>query len=197
MGLQPWGPVLRTQLYAVQTAPTIHFFIGDAVQHGGTSLETKFGWLPIVEDGDIVATGDLILGAVLECFDEDMNPIAYIDVGRAGDGTIAGYVSIADHPDQLFVIQEDCTTTPIAVASSEMNVDMAIPALNQGTEATGLSLAEIDSDTVAETITLMLKLHYAHPHDVIPGTATYHTRWIVSINAHAKDANIKGKVTIS
>ena len=197
MGLQPWGPVLRTQLYCVQQAPTIHFFHGDPVQHGSSSLTTPIGWLPMVEDGDIVATSDNILGAIVGIFDENMDPVAYIDVGETGNGTIAGYVSVANHPDQLYCIQEDCDGTPLAVASSEMNIDMAIPALNQGTESTGLSLAEIDSDTQAETETLMLKLHYAHPDDVIPGTSTYHTRWIVTINAHAFGDLTHGKVTVS
>jgi len=198
-GLQPWGPVLSTQLFCVQTSPTIHFFHGDVVQHGGSSLTTPIGWLPMVEDGDIVATGDQILGAIIGIFDEDMDPIAYIDVGRTGNSTIAGYLLVANHPDQLFVIQEDCDTIPIPATSSEMNVDMAIPALNQGTEATGLSLAEIDSDTAGDTATLMLKLRHAHPDDAIPGTATYHTRWIVSINAHAYGSlggDTLGKVTI-
>jgi hypothetical protein len=194
-GVHPWGPVLRTQLYAVQTAPTIHMFHGDIVQHGGTSLSTKFGYIPIVEDGDVVATSDMILGSIVGVFDEDMDPVAYIDVGEAGDGTVAGYVMVADHPDQLFIAQEDCDTTPIPVTSSEMNADLIVVALNQGTEETGLSSYEIDSDTAADTATLMIKLHYPHPDDTVPGTSTYHTRWIFTINSHAKDSNIIGKVT--
>ena len=196
-GVQPYGPVLRTALYCVQTAPTIHFFHGDVVQHGGTSLTTPIGWLPAVEAGGIVATGDQILGAVVGVFDEDLDPIAYIDVGRVGNSTIAGYVMVANHPDQLFIAQEDCETTPIPATSSEMNCDLAIVALNQGYESSGLSATEIASSLAADTVSLMVKLHYAHPDDVIPGTATYHTRWIFTINAHALVDNTLGQVTVT
>jgi len=195
-GFIPWGPVLHSQLYCVQTGPTIAFFHGDPVQHGGTALSTPWGWMPIVEDGDVVATGDLLLGAVIAVFDEDMYPLKYIAIDRAGDALIAGYVLVADHPDQLFIIQEDCDTTPIPATSIEMNADLVPPTTNNGDTTSGRSKCEIDSDTAAATYDLHVKLMYPHPEDTIPGVdGSYHTRWIVKINAHAKGDNIIGQVT--
>jgi len=194
-GLIPWGPVLSAEYYSVAASPTIAFYHGDPVQHGGTSLSTPIGWRPSVEAGNVVADGDLLLGAVLNVLDEDMYPLQYMAVGRAGNGTIAGYVLVANHPDQLFLIQEDCTTTPIPATSSEMNAPLTVVALNAGNTATGRSTCEITSASVNTTATLAVKLLFPHPEDTIPGTATYHTRWIVKINAHALDANIIAKVT--
>ena len=107
--------MLRANLYAVLTAPTIAFFHGDPVQHGGTIAATQLGQFPIVEDGGVVANGDLLLGAVVGVFSEKMDPLNYMAIGRTGNSTIAGFVMVADHPDQEFLIQEDCETTPIPI----------------------------------------------------------------------------------
>lgn len=195
MGLQVWGPLLRANLYAIVTAPTLAFYHGDPVQHGGTSLNTKFGYMPIIEDGDIVADGDTLLGAVVGVFSEKMDPLSYMAVGRVGAGGVAGFLMIADHPDQEFIIQEDADTTPIPLTSSEMNADLEAPALNAGDTGTGISKCEIDSSTAATTASLQVKLRRPHLEDTVPATATYHTRWIVTINGHALADNIIGKVT--
>lgn len=197
MGLQFWGPLLRANLYCILTAPTIAFYRGDPVQHGGTVQTTNFGYMPIVEDGDIVADGDLLLGAVIDILDYNMDPLVYMPVAHTGDGTIAGFIMVADHPDQEFCIQEDADTTPIPATSSEMNADLEAPALNAGDTSTGNSKCEIDSHTAADTATLQVKLRRPHPEDTVPATATYHTRWIVTIQGHALADNIIGKVTQS
>jgi len=193
-GLQVWGPLLRSGLYAVKTAPTIAFYRGDPLQHGGTSQSTKFGYMPIVEDDGVVADSDMLIGAVIDVFDEDMNPLIYMAVGRVGDSTTAGYLLVADHPDQEFCIQEDATTTPIPLTKSEMNAQLTIVALNAGDTGTGNSKAEIESATAATGSTLAVKLMRPHLEDTVPATATYHTRWIVTINAHAFGDHVKGKV---
>ncbi len=102
---------------------------------------------------------------------------------------------IADHPDQVFVIQEDADTTPIPLTKSEMNCELEAPTTNNGDTGTGISKCELDSSTVADTATLGVKLRRPHLEDTVPATATYHTRWIVTINAHALADNIIGKVT--
>lgn len=197
MGLQLWGPLLRASLYCILTAPTIAFYRGDAVQHGGTSQVTEWGYMPIVEDGDVIADADLLLGAVVDIFDYNMDPLIYMPVGHVGDLTIAGFLMIADHPYQQFCIQEDAETTPIPATSSEMNCDLEAVALNAGDTSTGNSKMELDSDRANEAVGRQCKLLRAHPEDTVPATATYHTRWIVTINTHALAANIIGKVTTS
>lgn len=197
MGLQIWGVLRRATLYAIQTAPTIAFYHGDPVQHGGTILSTATGHRTIVEDGGIIAASDRILGGVVAVFDKDMDPLAYMPVGTVGDSTVAGYLMVADHPEQEFVIQEDAETTPIPKDSAEMNTDFIIVALNAGDTGTGLSSAEIDSSDTATTLGLHLRLHYPHPDDTVPATATYHTRWIVTINAHQLAMGTLAKVTLT
>lgn len=196
-GLAIWGQMLRANLYCVLTDPTIAFFHGDPVQHGGTVQTTQFGYIPIVEDGGVVADTDLILGAVVGVFSEKMDPLNYMAIGRTGDDTIAGFVMIADHPDQEFLIQEDAAGTPIPAASSEMNVCLEPATTNNGDTGTGISKCELDSSTAATTVTHSCKLRRPHLEDTVPATATYHTRWIVTINAHALADNIIGKVTSS
>lgn len=195
MGLQVWGPLLRANLFAVNTAPTIAFYHGDPVKHGGTSQQTKFGFMPIAEDGAIATVGDYLVGAVVGIFDEKMDPLNYMPVGRVGAGSIAGFLMVADHPQQEFVIQEDAESTPIPLTDSEMNVELALPALNAGDTGTGISKGELDSSAEGTANTLLIKLIRPHLEDTVPATATYHTRWIVQINTHAYGKHTKGKVT--
>ena len=185
-GFQVWGECLRERYYAVNTAPTINVCIGDVVMHGGTAVATaKMGTLPIIEDGavpDGVADTQKLLGVVTAVFDEDMVPVKYIAATEAGDSTVAGYVLVADHPDQLFVVQEDGTTAAIDLADVGQNVDIQSAALCAPNTTTGLSTQEIASDTVAATAALDVKLHFPHPDDTVGDDTNCHCRWICSIN---------------
>lgn len=190
MGFQVYGECLRERLYAVATAPTIHVYHGDIVLHGGTAIATKFGTLPIIEDGavpDGVADTQKILGAVTAVFDEHMDPVSYIAATEAGDSTVAGYVLVADHPDQLFIAQEDGVTNAIDLAEVGGNADIISVALCAGNTTTGISTQEIDSDTAAATAALDVKLHFPHPDDTVANDTNCHARWIVSINTHFFD----------
>lgn len=180
-GFQPWGPVLRANLYAVQTAPTINICVNDLVEHGLTSVTTAHGQMPILDDAAVPDSGSALLGGVLACFDEDMCPCNYIAAGEAGDGTVAGYVLVADHPEQLFVAQEDGDTTPIAAASIGLNADIISGTLCAPNATTGLSTQEIDSNTVNTTTALNVQILFAHPDDTI---ASANCRFIVKINEH-------------
>lgn len=191
-GFLPYGPVLRQRMYAVQTAPTINVYLNDIVAHGGTSVATqKMGSLPIIAD-DAVPDGSgagNLLGSVTAIFDENMKPVKRIVATEAGDDTVAGYVMVADHPQQLFVVQEDSDSNAIEAAEMGYNVDIKSQALCAGTAATGRSLMELGSTTAANTATLDCKLHSAHPADTV---ASDYCRYIVSINAHFFGDNIIG-----
>jgi hypothetical protein len=187
MGFQVYGNCLRERLYAVATAPTIGFYVGDVVMHGGDALATKWGTLPIVEDGavvDGVANAEKLLGAVTACFDENMDPCLYIAPLEAGDGTLAGYVLVADHPEQLFIAQEDGATNAIDLDEVGTNVDIVSTTNSVGSNYTGISAQELNSDTAANTAALDVKLHFPHPDDTVGNNTDCHARWIVSINAH-------------
>jgi hypothetical protein len=185
-------------MYGVITAPTINIFHQDLVMCGSTGVATpKLGTIMAIEDANIVPAtpGDAspLLGSVLAIYDENFDPISYIAATRVGNGTIAGYVLVADHPDQLFEAQEDADTTPIAAASVGLNVDVYSPALSLGNTGSGVGKQEIDSSSVAVTATLALHLvGMAHPEtDSITAVAATQAgcRWIVTINAHQYGRN--------
>jgi len=188
-GFACYGPVLRASMYVVQTAPTIAFYHNDMVHMttgGGVAILTPhLGYMPKVADDAVLAAGDFLLGSVQAVFDEDMNPINYMAVGRVGNGTIAGYLLIADDPQQLFVAQEDSTGNAITytVTEGQCNAEVFPPALNAGNTTTGVSKQEIDSSSAANTSTLMLRVLRAHPDDT-PATDTYWCRYICMINTH-------------
>jgi hypothetical protein len=159
-GFKPWENVLRARWYAVQTAPTINIMVQDLVCAGVIGIiNKKFGLLLIVEDANIIPAtpGDasLILGSVLECADENMDPISYIAAGRVGDGTTAGFVLVADHPDQTFQAEIDAAVT---AANLDLHYEIGSPSLSAGNTTTGLSKQYIVTSGANTTNTIPLIL---------------------------------------
>ena len=181
-GFQPYGNVLRAQLYAVATAPTIAIYTNDIVIHGGTGASTPIGYLPIIEDAQAADSYAFILGSVLECFDENMMPVSYIAALEAGNSTIAGYVLVADHPNQLFIAQEDGGAN--AITASEMGFNIDLISTNAGNTYTGIGGQELDSDSAGAAAALQFKLIRPHEDDTIDVDATPYNRWIVQVNEH-------------
>lgn len=159
-GFRPWGKTLNQNLYAVPTAPTIHVCIGDLVfEDTDNIVSTKLGLGIAVYDAAVPTTtlGDalLCLGAVTACFDEDMDPIQYIDVSRAGDATVAGYVLVADHPYQQFLAQADAAITD---TNFNVNFEITSVALCQPDTRTLLSTMEINVSGATTTATIPIRL---------------------------------------
>ncbi|MEA2066545.1 MAG: hypothetical protein U9O65_05545 [Thermotogota bacterium] len=181
-GFEVWDELIRSNLYAVPTAPTIGIYHNDIVRHGGAHLSTaKGGHLPIVEDGAVPDGNAALLGTVLAIFDENMDPVSRIIPAETGDSTVAGYVMVADSPDQLFVAQEDSDSNAITLTEGGQNADLVSVALCAGTATTGISTQEIDSDTAGTGAALNLKIVRPHPKDT--PTEDY-CRYIVQINEH-------------
>ena len=184
-GFQPWGPVLRSSLYAVVTLPVIYVQTGDIVQHEGTAIATKFGTLPTIADAAVVdGTADTQknLGAVLATFDENMEPIIRLAPARVGAGGVAGFVLVADHPDQLYLCQEDGAGAAIDLVDVGQMIDILSNTISEGNAYTGLSTQQLDSSTVAATAALDVKLHYPHPDDTVGDDTNCFCRWICSLN---------------
>lgn len=181
-GLEPWGPVLRAQLYAIATNPTNAIGRGTLMEATGTALATpKYGTLQGAIDEETGAAGT-ILGAVLATFDYKGDPCNYIAASETGNGTIAGYALIADHPQQLYIAQEDGDTSSLVAA----NIGLAADMVGSGVDSnTGRSSMEIDSDTIAGTATLALRIVNIHPDDSISAAAAAgnHARFICFINS--------------
>lgn len=181
-GFAIWDELIRATLYAVITAPTINIYHQDIVRHGGTHLVTaRGGGLPTIEDGSVPDDNPALLGSVVEIFDENMDPVKRIVAGEAGDSTVAGYVMVADSPNQLFVAQEDKEVNAITATEGGQNANIISGTLCAGNAVTGISLQEINSDTAATTAALNVKLVRPHPLDTI---AADFCRYIVLINEH-------------
>ena len=183
-GFQPYGPVLRANLYAVPTAPTVYIFHNDIVLHGSSMVSTPQGYLPIIEDGSVPDGDAFILGSVLEVFDENMEPQLYITIGEVGNSTIAGYVLVADHPDQLYIAQEDGEGNAIDLTEAGFNCDLISGTFCAGNTYTGCGKMELDSDSAAQTAALQFKLIKPHEDDTPADDTNHYARWIVQVNEH-------------
>ncbi len=188
-GFQPYGKVLRQRLYIVGTAPAINVHLNDLVVHGADSLASKWGTYSIIKDDAVIDGSTDILGGITSIFDHNMDPVNYIALGAVGAGGIAGFVMVADHPDQEFIVQEDSETNAITLTEAGQNVDMICAGNNVGNTNTGLSTQELDSDTASVNADTQIKLHYAHPDDTV---ASDFCRYIVTINEHHYGDNLAG-----
>jgi len=186
-GLIPWGPILHTSRYAIVTEYATAVFVGDPMGMTGASYATRFGQgIPGCEI-QVAGAAGAMLGGVIAVEDYTGHPLLYLPASTAGDGVVAGYVTVADHPMQEWVIQEDGDTTPVAAASVGLNADLI--ATNAGSTVTGRSGIEIDSDSVNVTATLAVHILRAHPFDTI---ASANCRFICQIKAHYLGANVVG-----
>jgi hypothetical protein len=180
------------QRYAVNTAPTINISTGDIVIAGGAVVSTPKGYLMDIRDSAVPDGVAGILGSVVAVEDSAGLHTDTIAPATAGDGTIAGYVMVADHPDQLFIAQEDGDGNAIDLAEGSMNVDIISATLCAPNADTGVSTQMIDSTSAATTAALQATL--IHPHiDNIPADYTKpYCRWICVINEHFYDGTVAG-----
>jgi hypothetical protein len=191
-GLQPWGKLLGASYYAIVTANATAIHPGDLMERGATSLATPhMGQLMQALMEETGAAGSE-LGACLACFDHNFNPLLYIPVTTTGNGTIAGYVLVADDPMQTYIVQEDGVGESTVAASIGLNADMI--ATHAGSTVTGRSGMELDSSTKNTTATLALKILGVHPDDTISaaGAAGTWCRFIVKVNSAHLGSNIAG-----
>ena len=120
-----------------------------------------------------------------------MDPVKYIAATDAGNATIAGYVLVADHPDQVYVAREDFETAAIDTADGAFNANIISQTICAGNSNTGRSRQMIDSNTAAVTADLDVKLYGPHPNDTLlfeddtPGESGVEgCRFICKINTH-------------
>jgi hypothetical protein len=191
-GFKPWERVIHAGLYCVPTAPTLNIMLQDIVAADPTAIAATRGnglAVATIADTGIISTtvGAVLIGSVLACFDEKMDPILYIPAARVGDGTVAGYVLVADSPDQLYLAQEDSVTDDIALADVGLNFEIYSPGVSLGNTTTGISKQMIDSNSHNTTITISVKVLAAHPDD--NPVNDHYSRWICKINAHYLGSN--------
>jgi hypothetical protein len=184
-GFKPYGNVLRSNWYPVAHDYGTALFIGDVIQCAATPTGLVCGKF----DGDTrmsvelstAGAAGLVLGAALAFMHGGTGDvISYLPATQHGDGVVAGYVLVADHPDQLYIVQEDGDTTPIAAANIGQNISAIYT--HTGNTGNGQSKAEIDSNTVATTNTFAFRLVKSYPGDTV---ASAYCRWIVIVNPNA------------
>ena len=155
-GAMPHGPVLSMNPY-LKDASAVAIYPGDFV-----TLETDGGL------GVATTSQALIIGVAAE---------------YSAASTRKADFLVYDHPDQMYVIQDDSDTTGMTEASIGTNADITV---TTGDTTTFRSLHEIDSSTATTTNTLALKILAMHP--VEGGTFATTTgewrKWIVKINSH-------------
>ena len=190
-GFMPYGNLLSANWYAIVTNYGTAMYVGHACEIGGTAITTaRRGTLQNVQTEETGAAGS-ILGAVLALEDSDGVPVSYIAASTTGDGVVAGYALVADHPLQRYLVQEDGDTSSIQVANIGLNAEGIGAA---GSTTTGISTMELDSDTVATTATLAWRILGVHPDDSIStdGAAGNHCRFIVMPAAAHIASNVVG-----
>jgi len=176
-GLVPFGELLRATWYQVPSAVVgnVSIFIGDPVILTGTGNTCDIA---------TAGTGNPILGAVLATYDADQVPTQYhLDNGGAG------YLLVADHPDQLFIAQTDGDTSYLSADDAGGNVNLIG---GTGSTVNYRSGWEIDdSDTGGSTAGDQVRLMKLAPRaDNTIGIAN--ADWIVRINNHQQTSGIVG-----
>lgn len=181
-GFIPFGKLLSAEWYPVATANGTAIFVGDWVEITNTGLVCKVfgGDTRLGVEIDVTGAAGDELGAVLAVLDSNGDPLSYLPASTTGDSVVAGYVLVADHPMQEFLVQEDGAVTPIAAASLGLNV--AVISTHTGNTTNGRSKQEIDSDSVNTTATLALRILRSYKDDTV-GSA--YCRWVVQPNPNA------------
>ena len=188
-GLQVWGNLIEAHMYCItNTIPTYGIYHGDLVEHTSASLLSAYGFgqLVNVQKTNAGATGSLV-GAVIGIMDHLYDPVTHLLAADTGDGTIGGYVLVADHPKQRFIVQEDGVTSSLQITDiGTLRTMTAVAAA--GSNATGMSSMVLDSNN---TTNPALHVIGVHPDDTISsgGAAGNYCRFIVELCTHYRDAD--------
>ena len=174
----PWNG--QATLYYIGTGESTAVFVGDPVIPGGSG--DGYGVADVVLA--TAGTSNYLIGAVVAVVN---GPAAGANaaIGITQNSTVyhpastAGYVLVADDPNQLFVMQEDSVGGAIAATALSSNFSMVS---GVGSTTTGLSGWMIDS-SVSNTTSLQLRLMrlLREPDNAIGNYA----KWVVRINQHS------------
>lgn len=153
----PWSG--QVEHYLIPSTDATAVFIGDIVDAAGSAggagtyvSGINVEGMPTVTRHTSATTGQAIVGVVVGF--KVAPGTALLDVKhRAASTNRVAMVALAR--DNIFEVQEDADTTPIAAASIGLNAGLILTA---GSATTGLSAMEIDSSTVATTATLPVRV---------------------------------------
>lgn len=133
--------------YYVATGDSNNIFIGDPVDDSGTG--DTFGVPGVVRA--TAGSGGYVRGVVVGIENNTSD-----NLGRTyRPASTAAYLLIADDPDAEFEVQEDSDAETLAAASIGSNVDFIF---GTGNTTTGVSAAELNSNTCDTTNTLQCRV---------------------------------------
>ena len=167
-GLEPIGPILSAREYKCVSAYAQDLFIGDPVIAIATGRDIQIA---------VPGSTNALIGAIIGIADENKVPLAYQDSAHVGEG----YITVADHPDQLFVIQGDGDTSYLDENDCNGNVPLVSAV---GSTVTYRSGWELD-DSAAGAATAAEQIRLIRPQDRPDNTiAIANCDWICKINNH-------------
>jgi len=173
-GLRPYRDILRRTEYTLASGLAQDLFIGDPVAPTGTGRNVTIA---------TAGTTNPILGAILAVYDLDKVPLQYWNSGHTG----VGYVVVADHPDQWFVIEDNGTSYGINGANGNVNLVSGTGSTVYYLSGWELNGANTPGATAGDQIRLI------RPVDTVDNDITLaNADWIVKINNHYLNAGIVG-----
>lgn len=166
-------------MYYVPSTYATALYVGDPVIATGAS---DANGTPVVQ----IATaggGTYCLGAVVGIVAGGDPQIAVTrDLPVYRQASVSQYILVADDPNLLFVIQDNSTTSPIAMATAgTKNADLVAGA---GSTITGYSGWMLNAATLNTTATLQLRVVQGLRETDNQMAASY-ARWLVKINLHS------------
>lgn len=126
------------------------------------------------------AAGDAVRGVIVG-FEYDRS---YEDLPNYRPASVEAYAYVMDDPNGRIVGQEDSVTSTLAATDVGNNINFIVANANS---TTGRSQMEIDSDTVATTNTLPLKL--IELYQVEDNEIGDNARWVCTFNTHELKAD--------
>lgn len=145
--------------------------VGDPVIRGTNSSDPA-GYPEIVR----ATTGSAVTGVVIavEPIRSNLNQFGYL---AAAD---VGYVLVADHPQQEFIVQDNGGATGVIITNIGQHID-SVTALNADTTI-GRSKYQIDTEAIATDNTWRIERKY----DIEGNDVGAYCTWVVKPNLHTE-----------
>ena len=178
----PWqGSVQRFDLDATHAI----IGVGDLVQMTSDGYPDIYAATEISLLGVVVGVntwqGNAVAGKVGDNFLSNTEPSLTGYAHNAVALNTAGVIYVCTAPDVIMEAQEDAISASIALADRGANIEIINTGSGPNT-TTGISTMELNSDTVAQTATLPLKLLdlVQRPDNVLGATGSPGARWLVT-----------------
>ena len=176
-GFIPTGHMYPQSEYRITASYATNLFIGDP------AVRVAAGTVSRATAGNGNAVGGFITGIRRGTGASMKNEIYY-----PASSTDSWFATVADHPMQEFVAQEDSTGSNLALTDEGSNVELHI---GTGVTATGRSAAEIDSSSTSTT-SASSQLRIKKLDTAVDNGVGTNGNWIVTINNHQNAPGIVG-----